>query len=397
MGANAYPPAAAVPSDVPAASGATATLAAPRPAARHLTTPAEGAAPQGILIDEQQMTIPPDLRPVEGATIIARVGGSVVLEREVLAFVNSVLAENRDRIPPEQIEEVRLQLIRQRLKPLIETKMVVEDVRRQLPEENLKSLEETLSGEFEKKEVKRMLKRMKVQTRPELEARLAEMGSSLEREKQAFIERTIAQSWIRQQLQIDSDVTHDEMLERYHENIDRFRYPAKARWQELMVRFDEFDTKADAYRAIAEMGNRVMAGEPFEDVARRFSQGATAEEGGVWDWTSKGSLVSDVLDEALFTLPVGRLSRILETDEGFHIIRVIERREAGVVPFVEAQVELRDEIRKERFKQATERYLKELRERIPVWTIFDDEDDKSEDSDAGNAHDANGAARASGS
>ena len=55
------------------------------------------------------------------------------------------------------------------------------------------------------------------------------------------------------------------------------------------------------------------------------SQDISATDGGVHSWTNKDSLVSEVLDEAIFTLPVGQLSQILEDKRGFHIVRVVER------------------------------------------------------------------------
>jgi len=56
-----------------------------------------------------------------------------------------------------------------------------------------------------------------------------------------------------------------------------------------------------------------------------------------------------------------------------HIVRVLERVEAGQTPFLEAQVAIKQALLEERRRKATEEYLTKLRERTPVWTIFDDE------------------------
>ena len=52
-------------------------------------------------------------------------------------------------------------------------------------------------------------------------------------------------------------------------------------------------------------------------------------------------------------------------------MRVIERQEAGRTPFLEAQVKIRETLRDERRKKALDEYLAKLRERTPVWTVFD--------------------------
>jgi parvulin-like peptidyl-prolyl isomerase len=132
---------------------------------------------------------------------------------------------------------------------------------------------------------------------------------------------------------------------------------------------------------LATMGNEVLAQRPFADVAREKSDGPTARDGGIFDWTSQGSLASKRLDEAVFSLPVGQLSAIIEDEtslnmpdrQSLHIVRVLERIEAGQTPFLEAQVSIRQALLEERRKKASDEYLTKLRERTPVWTIFDDE------------------------
>ena len=121
------------------------------------------------------------------------------------------------------------------------------------------------------------------------------------------------------------------------------------------------------------MGNEVFRGASFAAVARRSSHGPTASEGGVYDLTTKGSLRSEVLDQAIFSLPVGRLSKILEDDDGCHIVRVIERQDETFVSFTEAQESIREKIKEQRSGAALREYVKRLREEFPVWTIFDDD------------------------
>ena len=117
--------------------------------------------------------------------------------------------------------------------------------------------------------------------------------------------------------------------------------------------------------------NDVLEGKPFAEIARTRSEGPTAAAGGTYDWTTKGSLASKVLDEAVFTLPVGQLSTILEDGGMLHIVRVTERTDAGRTPFIEAQVSIRQDLMDERRKREMDDYLAKLKERTPVWTIFD--------------------------
>jgi hypothetical protein len=67
------------------------------------------------------------------------------------------------------------------------------------------------------------------------------------------------------------------------------------------------------------------------------------------------------------------LSAILDDGAMLHIVRVTERIEAGRTPFIEAQVGIRDTLQQERRKKEMDEYLAKLKERTPVWTIFDDQ------------------------
>jgi parvulin-like peptidyl-prolyl isomerase len=121
------------------------------------------------------------------------------------------------------------------------------------------------------------------------------------------------------------------------------------------------------------MGNDVVIRRiPFAEVAKAKSKGLSAAEGGKYDWTTQGALRSEVLDQALFSLPVGTMSGIIEDEDAFHIIRVTERVPVHRTAFRDAQVEIEKKIRQQRRKKKIEQYYERLRKEIRVWTVFDD-------------------------
>ncbi len=310
---------------------------------------------------------------IEGAQTIAIVGSEAITYDEVMAGAKVWLDNNKDRVPDHKLQAAIREQMQKRLKPHIETMLVYCDARNTIPEEHFPRIEENIAKHFETHVVKKLMKNTKAGSRRELDEKMHQAGTSLAREKKAFIKRSLAQQWGHEQTKSDQEIAYDEMMEYYRGHLSDFEHPARARWEELLVRFSKYPSNAEAKAAIVELGNMVIAGAPFADVARRFSGGTTAEEGGQRDWTSKGVLVSEELDRAIFGLPVGQLSQIIKTDSGFHIIRVIERTEAGRTPFVDAQVEIREKIRQQRTLQAQNDYVNRLKKDIPVWTIFDEE------------------------
>lgn len=310
----------------------------------------------------------------EQTKVLARVGSDVILAGEILGAVNEVLLPYRDKVPAAVFERYKQQLARQLLEKRIEVKLVYQDIKRKVPAESLQKIEKEIEKFFEEKEVPARLRKMGLASAKEWDERLRSFGSSLEHEKRAFIEGTLARDWMKQQTAAQAarrEISPEMLWAYYREHIAEFEQPAEVRWQQLMVKKRPDRSPAEAYAKLAGLGNRVLSGEPFEEVARSGSEGPTASEGGLREPVQPGSLRSRVLEEALFTLPVGQLSPILEDEQGFHIVRVLERRDARRIPFTEAQVQIRERLaQEEREKQITE-YLQKLRREIPVWNSLE--------------------------
>ncbi|MEE2706311.1 MAG: peptidylprolyl isomerase, partial [Planctomycetota bacterium] len=217
-----------------------------------------------------------------------------------------------------------------------------------------------------------LMERMKVTSRGALEKKLVAAGSSLARQRRTYFERSLAAYWVGEKTRDDSEISSAELYDYYRQHVAEFEHQGEAKWEQLTARFKEYPTKQDAYRAIADMGNDVLLRRiPFAAVAQAKSNGVTAGDGGRQDWTTQGSLKSKILDHALFTVPEGVLSDIIEADDAFHIVRISERRPAHVTPFRDAQVEIGEKIRKQQKNEATKKFFASLRKEVRVWTIFD--------------------------
>ena len=144
-------------------------------------------------------------------------------------------------------------------------------------------------------------------------------------------------------------ITYEALLAYYQDHLKEYEFPAQVKWEELMVRFDRCGgDRNEAWRQLCEMGNEVwqtaaanpgLRGPVFAAVAKAKSHGVTAAKGGFHDWTTLGALKCEDMNNALATLAVGQMSDGIESDKGFHIVRVLERKEAGRTPFTDAQAD----------------------------------------------------------
>jgi hypothetical protein len=236
---------------------------------------------------------------------------------------------------------------------------------------------------FEEVEVPRLIGLLKVNDRSDLDAALKKHGTSLKDVERQFTERTIAGEWMRQRMPKPQPIAHEALLAYYQDHLKEYEYDAHVTWEELMARFDRHGGDRDAtWRALCAMGNEVwntaqanpgLRGPVFAAVAKAQSHGVTAAAGGIHAKTTLGALRCDAINQQLATLQIGQMSDGIESEFGFHIVRVLERTEAGRVPFTEAQADIRKALEAEQRTAMLEAELKKLRITARVWTTFDGE------------------------
>jgi parvulin-like peptidyl-prolyl isomerase len=217
-----------------------------------------------------------------------------------------------------------------------------------------------------------LMRDSKAESLAELDAALRRFGSTLEKEVRYYGEYKLGRSSVGKHINFKPEITHQEMLDYYREHAADYAVPAKARFEILTARYTNYPSAADAERAVGAMGNEVFFGTPFAAVAKRSSQEPNAQVGGYYDWTSQGSLASKSIDEALFSLEIGKLSQIIKDDRGCHIVRVIERSPTGQVPFLEAQKKIKEAITVQKREADYKKFVQQLGTGTQIWTIYDD-------------------------
>jgi hypothetical protein len=325
-----------------------------------------------------------DSANLEGCQVIARVDEQIVLACEVLWRVNLNMEEilkkvpEGESLPQERLDFYRKGLMQKEVASMVDRKLLYGQFLHNVPKENMPKIEDNLRQPFDEREMPALMKQLSVDNQRDLEIELARLGSSLADVRRAFNERVIASEWIRSKIKVSEDVGPDEMIEYYRSHLKDYDYPSQARWEELMVRKSRFKDPDEAIEAICQMANeawqegvnQAVRGPAFAAVAKAKSDGFTAKEGGVHDWTTKGALQCKGIDDALFMLQVGQMSRIIDSGPALHVVRVLERKEAGRKPFTDVQADIRDKLKDIRYQKEAVKYLTKLRQDARIWTMF---------------------------
>jgi len=185
-----------------------------------------------------------------------------------------------------------------------------------------------------------------------------DIRENLEKYKRQLLIQSIAQ-----------DVTNkkfdeDEIKEYYRENRENFE---QVKLSQIFIKADpNGKPSTDEARAKAELiTKRLRSGERFEDLVKQFSDDPKSKKkGGDLGYVSRGRLPIEVESE-IFNLKEGETSDPIETQNGFHIIKVTEG--AKIPPLEQARAKVQLDLRKKTFND----YIKNLRESAGV-EIFQD-------------------------
>jgi len=141
--------------------------------------------------------------------------------------------------------------------------------------------------------------------------------------------------------------------------------------QHILIRLNEIVSEADALQRLTELKRRIqLGGDDFSELARQHSDDASAAKGGDLGWLSPGETVPD-FERAMNALQPGEVSDPVRTPFGYHLIKVLERRDEDLseerqramarqaIRLRKADAAYQDWIRQERDKAYVENRLEE--------------------------------------
>jgi peptidyl-prolyl cis-trans isomerase SurA len=164
-------------------------------------------------------------------------------------------------------------------------------------------------------------------------------------------------------------VIEEEALRRYYrENQEKFTDPLEAKFQQIFFPLAADASAAEAAGVQAEARSvleKARNGEDFGELAKKYSRGPEAAEGGLLGWFKPKELLPE-LDAVGFRLKTGEFSELIRTSAGFHILRVLERKGGEPRPFAEVQNKIREELSADEAEKKFQDWLKDLRSKAYV-------------------------------
>lgn len=251
--------------------------------------------------------------------VVAVVGDTVLLRSEVLLAVEQARAAGQP-VPedPAAYERFVQELVQERIDDLMlvvaarAAGIVVTDAEVALAvDDQLRQVRERFPSE------------------PAFHAALAEAGRTPDEYRaeltRQFRDQTLVQRFVRQRMAAMAPVpvTEDEIRAFFESNRERLgQRPATVSFQQVIVRPVPSDSaRQNALRTMEQVVRELGEGADFEVLARRYGMDPTRERGGDLGWFRQGQMVRE-FDRVVFSMRPGEVSPVVETEFGFHLIRL---------------------------------------------------------------------------
>jgi peptidyl-prolyl cis-trans isomerase C len=209
---------------------------------------------------------------------------------------------------------------------------------------------------------------------PDIEAlnsALAQDGLTLDTLSEVIKEGLLIQNMIDTKVAVGVTVGDEEVKKFYDENPTYFVSPEQVHARHILMKLEASSSdeeKAKARAELAEVKKELAAGKTFAECATLHSQGPSAPNGGDLGFFGKGQMVP-AFEEVAFAMKIGEVSDVVETQFGYHLIYVEEKKAGGTQSLEEVSGKIKTFLNRNSVGEAVEKLLKDLKSKAKIEMI----------------------------
>src|SRR5271167_4271600 len=317
----------------------------------------------------------PSLSPADTVVeeIIARVNNEIVTRTEYVRSRDQVRQEIQQQ-DPANLEKDFAEKQRDVLRDLIDQQLLLQ-----------KGKDLGITGDTELiKRLDEMRKEMKLETMEELEKAAEAQGASYEEFKQNMRNQIITQRVIGQEVGQKLAMNKDEEKKFYEAHKAEMEQPEQVRLSEILIApktpakplgadgkpVPPTDAESEAALAAAkakadDVLQQIQKGAKFGDMAKKYSEGPSAKDGGDLSYFKRGTLAKE-LEDKVFALKPGDVTEVIRTKQGYVILQATEHQMAGIPTLKEVEPRIQDALYMQKLQPALRVYLTTLREQAYI-------------------------------
>ncbi|MGB8525079.1 MAG: peptidylprolyl isomerase [Candidatus Acidiferrales bacterium] len=201
----------------------------------------------------------------------------------------------------------------------------------------------------------------------DMEKEVEKQGLSWEDLKTQIRNNLLTQEVIRREVGSHISIPNDEVKKYYDDHQKDFVRPEQVVIAEIFLSTagKSPEEMSSVEKKAEDLRNRVVKGEDFNEIAKHFSEGSTATDGGLLGTFERGQLDKQ-LDDIVFKLEKGQMTDVIQTKTGFEVLKVEAHFEAGLQPQDKVENEIMNRIYSQKIPPTMREYLGQLREQSYV-------------------------------
>ena len=163
-------------------------------------------------------------------------------------------------------------------------------------------------------------------------------------------------------------ITDKDTKAYYDEHPEAFKQSEEVKAGHILIKVDsdaDASKKAKAREKIEKVQTKHKNGEDFSTLAKEYSEGPSNVKGGDLGYFKRGQMVKP-FEEAAFKLKPNEVSDIVETQFGYHLIKVFEKKPEGTIAYKEAKDKISQYLKQEKGKAEIRKYIDKLREKAEI-------------------------------
>lgn len=185
---------------------------------------------------------------------------------------------------------------------------------------------------------------------------LNQNGVSIETVKSEMQKGLTIQTYLDEVLKSQTKVSEDELQQVYQEDKT-----ASVRHILLMTQGKSDSAKQEIHKKMESILAEARAGADFAELAKKYTEDpGSKQNGGLYENFGRGRMVKP-FEDAAFSVPVGEISDIVETQFGYHILKVVDRQKE-TRPFDEIREQLEKQLKQKKFNEAYQVHINALKE-----------------------------------
>ena len=186
--------------------------------------------------------------------------------------------------------------------------------------------------------------------------------------KSQFKRGMAIQQFIDKQFVQKITVSGKESKAYYDSHPDLFKQPEQVRASHILIKVDpggDESRKVEARKKLEKIQEKLQKGEDFASLAKEFSEGPSSAKGGDLGYFRRGQMVKP-FEEAAFTLRPGEVSDIVETEFGYHLIKVIDKKPETTIAYEDIKDKLEHHLKQEKVQREVSLYVEKLKDKAKV-------------------------------